>query len=92
MGRQDSEFWDLSPRELDACQMDWLASETTWSRRFGVLAATVYNAQRTKDDQKVWQWTDFFANPIPTPPQTPEQIAASLDTMTAIIQEQKQRG
>lgn len=92
MGRSDSEFWDLTPREIDACQMAWLEGETAWSIRFGTVAASLYNAQRTKEDQKVFKWTDFFQNPIPTKPQTPEQIAAAFDALTAIIEEQKKRG
>lgn len=54
------EFWSLSPRETDAVLEAFFDREDVVNQRFGTVAATVWNAQRSNKKAKVLTWKDFF--------------------------------
>ena len=55
--------------------------------RFGTIAAAIYNVQRTRQEDRVFQWNDFFADlfnetgPTPRNEMTDEEIYTVLDMM-----------
>lgn len=69
----------------------WRRGETERNMRCGVIAATIRNAQRTKQSQKVWEWTDFFRDPDAKPKeaQEPERILAGFERISEIINEER---
>jgi len=55
-------FWELSPREIDACIIEYYRNQDVVNTRFGTICASMFNAQphMGKGRKKMFDWTSFF--------------------------------
>jgi hypothetical protein len=60
LGLSHQEFWDLTPREFSAFLDMHERQQERADMRFGVVAASVRNAQRIKDSDHIFTPYDFF--------------------------------
>lgn len=63
----DELYWELSPREIHGCIVEYGRMQDVENHRAGTICATLRNVQRAKESDKVWQWSDFF-NPLVAQP------------------------
>lgn len=90
VGLSTEEFWQSTPREIQALVDAFTDQQITENVRAGTIAAMTMNAARTDRKQKVFTWRDFFDDPRPRPMQTPEQIAAAFENLHAIVVAQRE--
>ena len=62
--RNPHDVYDLTIPEISAIAKGVNTRESDLQRsdniRIGTLCATIFNAKRTKQTEKVWKWSDFF--------------------------------
>lgn len=58
----DELYWNLSPREIDACILEHYRYQDVINTRFGTVCATLSNVQphSGKGRKKMLEWTNFF--------------------------------
>ncbi len=56
--------------------------------RAGNIQAAAYNVHRAKSTDKIWTWTDFYADPNAKPKeaQPDERILSGFETINQIMQ------
>ena len=59
----DDLYWDLCPREIHGCIVEYWRGQDFENQRAGTICAAFRNTHRTKESDKVWAWDDFF-NPL----------------------------
>jgi hypothetical protein len=81
----DQLFWELTPREIQACFDAWRADQERWNVRAGTIAAAIFNVKRTKRRDPVLKWSDFF-QPLRHRPRiaSAEEINAKLSGFAAL--------
>ena len=53
-------YWELTPREVEACTEAHMQFEELQNIRAGTIAAAVMNTMRSKKRDKVLTWKDVF--------------------------------
>jgi len=94
LGRSSDEFWELTPREIQACSEAWARVERAQNIRAGTIAASVYNVHQGRG-KKPLKWSDFFTDTEAKPkqPQSAEAILAGFEAASKTLEIVKsQRG
>jgi hypothetical protein len=79
-------YWELSPREIDACIVEYYRHQDVVNTRFGTICATLVNVQPSgKGKKKLLDWTSFF-RPI-TSRKSKKQTLAELQAEVIASQE-----
>lgn len=88
LGRDSEEFWFLTPREVAACFRAYRQEQDVQNMRFGGVMAAIFNAQRSKQTQKVWSWTDFYRSDAkPKKIQTAEEAERAMMIWQAMVKD-----
>lgn len=77
----DELYWDLTPREIDGCVLEFYRQQDVINTRFGTICATLFNVQpQGKGRKKVLEWTHFFRRITSrkTKPQTLQELQAEV--------------
>ena len=64
LGLPDELYWESSPREIDACFVEYYRMQDTENSRVGTVAASIFNSvpgdSKQASRRKWLDWTNFF--------------------------------
>lgn len=80
-----SEFWALTPRELEALYESAGRRERRTDQRVAEILATLYNAWLRPKDRHPFTAADFLPKPAAQPPATNGRQAPNVEQQKALI-------